>query len=98
MRARRCAATSILTVPYDSEAEEEELLEEGIKINPGTEEAAVPVTDSEMEFTEGALDSYTLTYYVNAAMAGDFVTESAYVTPPGDGLAAKSPRGKIVIQ
>ena len=85
-------------VPYDSEAEEEELLEEGIKINPGTEEAAVPVTDSEMEFTEGALDSYTLTYYVNAAMAGDFVTESAYVTPPGDGLAAKSPRGKIVIQ
>lgn len=43
-------------------------------------------------------DVYTLTYYVSAALPGEFVSESAYVTPYIEGTAAKSERGMVTVE
>ncbi len=41
---------------------------------------------------------YTLTYYVSCVLPGEFVAESAYVTPNEAGISAKSERTAITIQ
>lgn len=41
--------------------------------------------------------TYTITYLLSASLPGTFITESTYLTPRADGLAAKSERGQIAI-
>ena len=41
---------------------------------------------------------YTLTYYVSCVIPGEFVAESAYVTPNEAGISAKSERTTVTIQ
>lgn len=43
-------------------------------------------------------DVCTLTYYVSMPLSGNFVSESVYVTPHTEGLAARSARGTIEIR
>ena len=72
-------------------------------------ERAAPLTDSAaaeekmIPSTSGTVvqedtNVYTLTYYVSAALPGEFVSESAYVTPYIEGAAAKSERGTVTIE
>ncbi|MEM1484543.1 Ig-like domain-containing protein [Oscillospiraceae bacterium PP1C4] len=57
-----------------------------------------PQEGEEPEGEQADPNVYTLTYYVSASLAGEFVTESAYITPHTEGIAAKSARGKITIK
>lgn len=80
---------------------EETAQEAGKNLSPLTgdvavQEKAIPSTSGEK--TQNDTNVYTLTYYVSAALPGEFVSESAYITPYIEGAAAKSERGTVTIE
>lgn len=62
----------------------------------GSRGKVIPSSDGTAEGEDP--DAYTLTYYVSMPLSGKFVSESVYVTPHTEGLAAKSARGTIEIR
>ena len=75
---------------YRSTKEPAAVYEEVGRPNPGTE--------GEMDSQQSNLNEFTISYYASAALTGEFVIESAYVTPHMQGIAAKTERGSLTVE
>lgn len=70
----------------------------------GAEEIGVPAEEKSIPAVESAdvqdetENEVTIVYYISAALPGSFITESAFVTPHVQELAARSGRGLIVVE
>lgn len=54
-------------------------------------------TPKDMEGNPIDINHYEFSYYVSGALAGEFVSERAYITPNTQGISAFTNRGKITI-
>lgn len=75
---------------YRSTKEPAAVYEEVGRPNPGTE--------GEMDSQQSNPNEFTISYYASAALTGEFVIESAYVTPHMQGIAAKTERGSLTVE
>lgn len=79
---------------YWSLPEDEASAEEAGKMNPGTEEVPVEPEESAGSWQGNV---YKASYYLMGVLPGEFVTESAYITPYTQGIAAQTERGTITV-
>lgn len=86
--------------PYDPNAPAEYNIPStsGPQQSPFQKAAGIMFGDLNRIMSTPESDTYVITYYISATMPGDYVVESAYVTPYEEGIFARTPRGKIQIK
>ena len=64
----------------------------------GPDAAFSPTTEPVDDSQDAGSNTVTLSYYVSASLPGEFVSESAYITPHAEGVSAKTQRSEIIIE
>ena len=64
----------------------------------GPDAAFSPTTEPVDDSQDASSNTVTLSYYVSASLPGEFVSESAYITPHAEGVSAKTQRSEIIIE
>ena len=64
----------------------------------GPDAAFSPTTEPVDDSQDAGSNTVTLSYYVSASLPGEFVSESAYITPHAEGVSAKTQRSEITIE